>query len=106
MKFDLNKEMQPWIDLLNNNFKWALAFLIRIVSIVSTIILLMFILKWTGLAKHFVSYFNPIKVDAEKPKQISKPSIPTHENDFKDIDAIKKMIGDKLKEANNDKSIK
>jgi len=96
MKFDLNKDMQPWIVLINNNLKWSIALIIRIGMMVILLFAILILLRWTGLVTNFN---NKIKVEADKPVVKSKPSTPTHENDIQHINNLKKLIKERLNES-------
>ena len=105
MKLDLNKSMNDWIKILNDNLKWGIAFCIRITFIILTFLLVVYILKWAEITKDFKFFLTEVgivEVKSEKPELISKPSTPIYKNDLKDIDSIKNLINNKLKKSQKD----
>jgi len=98
MKFDLNKEMKPWVDTINNSLKWAMALIIRIGLILLGIIMIIMLLKWTGIIKELYDLTSiDVEVIHEDTRHLSKPKILTHTSDIKDITETQKLIMDKLK---------
>jgi hypothetical protein len=92
---------QKWLSFINVNLKQAVAFCIRISSIVFTIFFVIAVLRWTGLLKEVRNAFcelQGLKIAADDPVIISRPAIPSYTNDYKDIDTIKNIIDKKLKE--------
>lgn len=99
MKFDLNKDMKSWLEIINNNFKWSIALIIRVTMIFFLVFIIILIFKVTGLItdfKNFIKEINGIKVEADQPILKSKPSTPTYENDIKQIQNLKKLLKNKI----------
>lgn len=98
MKFDLNKEMLTWKDVVNNNIKWATALLIRIIVVLISVVVLMMGLKWTGTIKELINITSDdVEIEHEKTVYTSKPTIPTHKSDIKDIENVQNMIKNRVK---------
>jgi len=98
MKFDLNKEMKPWLKVLNNNVKWSAALIIRIVIVLGILIMFLVLLKWTGVTDYLKTLGNsPIKIKQKDIKHNSKPSTPSHKSDIIDITKKQEMIKNKIK---------
>lgn len=108
MKLDLNKEMKSWLEILNNNAKWSTAFLIRVVSIVATIVGIFIILKIIGLFGMIkdISKDEKIEIKHDSTKVISKPKISKHKKDLKEIDEIEKIINNRLKTSKDNNNSK
>jgi len=106
MKFDLNRDMASWIKVLNNNLKWSIALIIRVTMTLLLFVLLISILKWTGVIKslkNFVNELNDISVQPEKPVKISQPSTPTHSKELKRSRELRNLIKERIKKSQEDK---
>lgn len=101
IRWSLDTEVKSWINIINTNLKWSVALLIRIITFGVIFFIFLFLARITGvhdiLKKTLGS--KSLQVSTEEITTISKPSIPKYENDYKDIDAVKQLIEQKLKEV-------
>lgn len=104
-KFDLEGS---WLKFLNEQFKWATAFFIRISAIVLTIIFVLFVIKLSGIVKALQSIAGDkqeMKISPKDSVIISSPDI-NYSKDLKNVSGIIKMLKDKKQEKEDTKSEK
>ena len=104
MKLDLNKEMNSWLIVLNNNAKWSVAITIRFLLVFSLIIIFILLLKWTGIISELkgLTAKEATFTHQEKVVIVSKPTAPTHKSDIQKTTDLQKLITDKIKKKRSD----
>lgn len=106
MKFDLNKEMKPWLEIFNNNFKWSIALIIRISISLLLFLLIILFMKWSGIIKNIKEVINDLsnmEIQPEKPVRRSKPSTPTHRRELKRSQELRELIKDRINKSKDGK---
>lgn len=102
MKFDLNKDMKPWLEIINNNLKWSIALIIRISISLFLFLLIILLMKWSGVIKNIKEVINDLynmEITPEKPVIISKPSTPTHDRELKRSQELRKLIRNRINKS-------
>ena len=91
--------MSPWLVVLNNNAKWAIAITIRFLIMFSLLILFILMLKWTGVVSELKNMGEtpPVLINQKNLTHESKPSTPTYKSDIEKISDLQKLISDKIK---------
>lgn len=101
MLFNFNEKLESWLVILNNNAKWAVALVIRFLIIATTLILFVYILKWTGILSGFKNISsNRIMIENKEMDNLSKPSTPTYDSDIEKIKNIQDLIANRIKTSN------
>ena len=104
MKLDLNKEMSSWLVVLNNNAKWSTALLIRGLTVFFLIVILLLLIKWTGIISEIKNVMLSQTAYSEQKEVVheSKPSTPTYTSDIQKTTNLQKLIMDKIKKKRSE----
>jgi len=104
-KFDLES---GWLPFLNDQFKFAVGFFIRISAIVLTIIFVLFVIKFSGIVKALQTIAGDkqeMKISPKDSVIVSSPDI-NYNKDLKNVSGIIKMLKDKKQEKEGIKNEK